>query len=136
MVEKPVLRINKPHYIVKLYEDTLEVDLKEGTKKELEDVVEANPLLRESIGLLFQTIVPLDIALKDVDSVKIDKKGQLKIIIPMRRDIIIPLDQKESMKLAEKMNELIPLAKQREAERLKALEEAEERPKRKFEEPT
>ena len=42
MVEKLVLKVEKPHFVVKLHEDILEVDLKEGAKKELEDVVEAH----------------------------------------------------------------------------------------------
>jgi len=134
MVEKPVLKIDKPHFVVKLHEDTLEVDLKKGVKKELEDVVEARPILRESIGVLFQTIVPLDIALTDIKTAKVNDKGQVKITIPLRRDIIIPLEAKESQRLTDKLNELIPLAKQKEAERMKALEEAEERPRQKLEE--
>ncbi len=129
MVEKLVLKIDKPHFVVKLHEDTLEVDLKEGVKKELEDAVEAHPLLRESLGVLFQTIVPLDVALKDIDSAKVDDKGRLKIMVPLRRDITIPLDVDESQRLARKLNELIPLAKLKEAKRMKALEELEERPR-------
>ena len=129
MAEKLVLKIDKPHFVVKLHKDTLEVDLKEGAKKELEDVVEAHPILRESLGILFQTIVPLDVALKDVKSAEVDDKGQLKIVIPLRRDIVIPLKVNESKRLAEKLNELIPLAKLKEAKLMRALEEAEERPK-------
>lgn len=129
MAEKLVLKIDKPHFVVKLHEDTLEVDLKEGAKKELEDVVEAHPILRESLGILFQTIIPLDIALKDIESAKVDDKGRLKIMIPLRRDIMIPLGVGESERLAEKLNELIPLAKLKEAKRMKALEELEKRAK-------
>jgi len=135
MPEKLVLKIDKPHYVVKLHEEVLEVDLKEGTKKELEDAVEMHPILRESLGLLFQTIVPLDVALKDVESVKVDNKGRLKIATPLRRDIIIPLKENESKRLVKKLEELIPLAKQKEAERRKAIEEAEERPRQKVEKP-
>jgi len=129
MAEKLVLKIDKPHFVVKLHEDALEVDLKEGAKKELEDMVEAHPILRESLGILFQTIIPLDIALKDIESAKIDDKGRLKIIIPLRRDLMIPLEASESERLAEKLNELIPLVKLKEAERMKVIEELEERPK-------
>ena len=88
MAEKPVLKIDKPHFVVKLHEDALEVDLKEEAKKELEDMVEAHPILRESLGILFQTIIPLDVALKDIESAKVDYKGRLKII-PLRRDLMI-----------------------------------------------
>jgi len=129
------MKVDKPHFTVKLHDDLLEVDLKNGAKKELEEAVEASPILRESLGVLFQTIVPLDIPLKDIDTVKIDKKGQLKVLIPLRRDITIPLDPNESKKLAEKLNQLIPSAKERDAKRRKVIEEAEDRPKRKMEEP-
>jgi hypothetical protein len=135
MVEKLVLKIDKPNFVVKLHEDTLEVDLKEGVKKELEDAVEAHPILRESLGVLFQTIVPLDVALKDIESAEVDDKGRLKIVIPLRRDITIPLEANESKKLAEKLNELIPSAKLKDAERMRALDEAEERAKPKLREP-
>ncbi len=136
MTEKPILKIDKPHFVVKLHEDTLEVDLKEGAKKELEDVVEAHPILRESLGILFQTLIPLDIALYEIESVEHDDKGRLKISIPLRRDIIIPLEASESERLAKKLNELIPLAKVKDAERMKRLEKAEERPKRVLRPPT
>jgi len=129
MSKELVMKIDKPHFVVKLHEDLLEVDLKEGARKELEDAVEAHPILRESLGILFQTIVPLDIPLQSIKSVEVDKKGRLKIVIPLRRDIIIPLKANESKKLAEKLNELIPLAKLKEAEEVKALEEAEDRPR-------
>jgi hypothetical protein len=129
MAKKPVLTIDKPQFIVKLYEDVLEVDLKEGIRKELENVVEAHPILRDSLGLLFQTIIPLDVALSSIDSVKVDDKGYLKVMIPLRRDILIPLEHDESEILAEKLNELIPLAKLKAAERERKLEELEGRPK-------
>ena len=130
MAEIPVIKIDKPHFIVKLHEDYLELDLKEGAKKELEDIVEAHPGLRESIGILFQTIIPLDVALHEIEEVEVDKKGHLKIAIPLRRDIIIPLDSNESKRLADKMNELIPLAKQEEAGHARARDEAAKRPRR------
>ncbi|MDH5450969.1 MAG: hypothetical protein OEZ48_18065 [Candidatus Bathyarchaeota archaeon] len=136
MKKKPVLEIDKPHFIVKLHEDTLEVDLKEGAKKELEDVVEAHPIVRESLGILFQTMIPLDIALKDVDSAVVDDNGQLKIVIPFRRDITIPLKVDEAERLAKKLNRLIPLAKLKDAEHMKALDELEERPRPKTREPS
>jgi hypothetical protein len=108
-----VMVIEKPHFKVKLHTGVLEVDLKEGIKKELEDVLEARPSLRESLGFLFQTIVPLDVPLKDIESAVVDKKGQVKITIPSRRDITIPLTSKESKRLVDKLNELIPIEKER-----------------------
>ena len=98
MVKKPVLTIDK-------------VDLKEGAKKKLEDIVEAHPVLRESFGVLFQSIIPLDVALSTIESAEVGDNGQLKIVVSLRRDIVIPLKFDESTRLAEKLNELIPLAK-------------------------
>ncbi len=107
---------DKRKFVVKLYEDLIEVDLKEGAKKELEDVVEAHPALREeSLGRLFQTVVPSDVDLTEIDSVEVDDKGQLKLVIPRHKDLIIPLEHDESRKLAKELNELVPYAKSKEA---------------------
>jgi len=122
--EDLVLVIDKPRFVVKLHKNLLEVDLKKGAKKEFEDVLEAKPLLRESLGFLFQTLIPLDIPLKDIDSVSADEEGQVKIVIPSRRDILIPLDTKEAKRLVKKLNELIPIEKQRHLESLWAAEKA------------
>jgi virulence-associated protein VagC len=111
--EDIVMVIDKPHFIVKLHKTLLEVDLKEGVRKELEDFVEAKPILRETLGLLFQTVIPLDVELKHIQSVEIDKKGRVKVIIPSRRDLLIPLDRKESERLVEKLDELIAIEKER-----------------------
>ena len=111
--EDIVMVIDKPHFKVKLHKTLLEVDLKEGIRKELEDVLEAKPALRESLGFLFQTIIPLDVPLKDIESVKVNKKGQVKIAIPSRRDVTIPLKPNESKRLVDKLNELIPIEKER-----------------------
>jgi hypothetical protein len=111
--EDIVMVIDKPHFTVKLHKTLLEVDLKEGVKKELEDVFEAKPMLRESLGFLFQTIIPLDVPLRNILSVNVDKKGQVKIVLPSRKDIVIPLKPNESQPLVEKMNELISIEKER-----------------------
>lgn len=127
--EDVVMVIEKPHFKVKLHSTLLEVDLKEGAKKELEDVLESKPALRESLGFLFQTIIPLDVALKDIRSAVVSKKGQVKIVIPSRRDIIIPLESKESKRLVDKLNELIPIEKERAERQL----EVSQRTRRGFE---
>lgn len=111
--EDIVMVIDKPHFTVKLHKTLLEVDLKEGVKKELEDVLEAKPMLRESLGFLFQTIIPLDVPLRNILSVNVDNKGQVKIVLPSRKDIVIPLKPNESQPLVEKMNELISIEKER-----------------------
>lgn len=119
-----VLEIKKPSFTVKLHPNLLEVDLKKGLKKELEDVLEAKPILRDSLGLLLQTVVPLDMPLKDIESATVDKKGQVKIAIPHRKDIVIPLKKTESRRLVNKLNELIPVEKAKEIERVMASEKA------------
>lgn len=115
------MTIDRPDFVVTLHKDVLEVDLKEGAKKEFEDVVEAHPALRKTLGVLFQTVVPSDVELSEIESAEVDDKGQLKIVIPLHRDLIIPLGFDESQKLAEKLNELIPLAKTRKAARKRRL---------------
>jgi hypothetical protein len=122
--EDLVMVIDKPHFKVKLHKTVLEVDLKQGVRKELEDVLEARPALRESLGFLFQTIIPLDVPLKDIQSVNVDKKGQVKMEIPSRRDIVIPLKQSESKRLVDKLNELIPIEKERVLRDLQAAKKA------------
>jgi hypothetical protein len=113
-----IMKISKPTFMVKLHPTHLEVDLQRGTRKKLEDVIEEHPTLKGSLGILFQHIIHLDVALKDIEKVEIDKKKQVKIIIPHRRDITIPLEQKESIRLINKLNELIPKEKQKELQRL------------------
>ena len=121
MVEEPMLIIDKPKFVVKLHEDILEVDLKEGAKKEFEDVIESDPLLKKSLGFVFQTVIPSDISLSSIDTVEVDEKGILKIVVPRQRDIVIPLEPEEAQRLAEKLNELIPLAKTRKKARKRRL---------------
>lgn len=112
------MKFDKPYFTVKLHKDLLEVDLKEGLKKELEDAAEKSPRIRASLGYLFQLIVPLDVLLKDIEDANVDEKGQVKLKIPHRRDITVPLDADESEKLVNKLKELIPIEKQKEIERL------------------
>jgi len=122
--EDVVMVVKKPNFTVKLRKTLLEVDLIEGVKKELEDIFEAKPILRNSLGLIFQSAVPLDVPLKDIETATLNKKGQVKIEIPHRKDIIIPLEAKESNRLIDKLNELIPIEKAREIERILASERA------------
>ncbi|UCE43468.1 MAG: hypothetical protein JSV57_03625, partial [Candidatus Bathyarchaeota archaeon] len=109
-------------FTIKLHHNLLEVDLKEGTKKKFEDFVEENPMLRGSLGFLFQNVIPLDVALKDIESVEQDDKGQVKITIPHRKDINIPLEPNESQRFIDKLKELILVEKQKEIERILALD--------------
>jgi hypothetical protein len=111
--EDEVMAIDKPHFVVRLYSTLLKLDLKEGARRELEKLMEAKPAFRDSVGLLFQTAIPLDVRLRDIRSVGLDKKGRVKIDIPNRKDLIIPLDGNEAERLIDKLNELIPKEKER-----------------------
>jgi hypothetical protein len=111
--EDAVMTFDKPHLVVRLYSTVLKVDLKEGAKRELEKLMEAKPAFRDSVGLLFQTAIPLDVRLRDIRSVGLDKKGRVKVDIPSRRDLIIPLDEKEAERFIDKLNELIAKEKER-----------------------
>lgn len=111
-----VVEFDKPEFIVKLSEYVLQVDLKEGSKKKLEDILEQNPVLGNELGFIFSAIVPLDVWLKDIEAVKVDREGRTKLVIPHHRDITIPLEKDETKKLIDKLNELIPLAKQKDKE--------------------
>jgi RNA-splicing ligase RtcB len=51
-----------------------------------------------------------------------EKTGEVKISLPHRKDAHIPLQREEAEKLVSKLNQLIPEAKQRQAER-KIMEE-------------
>ena len=116
--EDLVLVIDKPRFVVKLRQNLLEVDLKEGAMKELEDVLEAKPVLRESLGVLLQTAIPLDVPLRDIDQVSTNRKGQVKIVIPYRTDILIPLGREEAKRLVDKLNELILIEKRKQLEEM------------------
>jgi hypothetical protein len=116
--EDIVMVIDKPHFKVVLYKSLLKVDLKEGIRSELEKALESRAAIRESIGFLFQNIIPLDVPLRNIDSVEVDKKGQVRIVIPLRKDLHIPLTLDEAEKLADKMNELIPIEKEKKMEEM------------------
>jgi hypothetical protein len=109
---------------VKLSENMLKVDLKDGARRDLERLVEANTALRDSLGWVFQTIIPLDVHLEQIEKVDHDSAGKVSIKIPHRRDIHIPLDPLESEKLVNKLNELIPIEKKRALERRSLGQEA------------
>jgi hypothetical protein len=115
--EDLIMVLDKPHFIVKLHQTSLEVDLTEGVRKKLEDFLESNPHLKESIGVLFQTVIHVDVQLKNIEAVCLNEKGHVKIIVPHRRDITIPLEKDEAEKLIDKLNELIPIEQAKEQER-------------------
>ena len=116
--KEPIMKINTPTFLVKLHPTHLEVDLQKGTRKRLEDALEAHASLKESLGFLLQYVVHLDVALKDIENVELDDKKNVKIVIPHRRDIRIPLEQKEAVRLINELNVLIPQEKQNAIDRL------------------
>lgn len=113
-----VLEIDKPHFTIKLYENLLKIDLKGTVKNEIEEALENKPILRETIGDILGIFVPLHTHLSDIDSVKMDEKRNVRISLPRHRDIVIPLKPKDAKKLVDKLNELIPIEKEKELERI------------------
>ncbi len=123
MPEKPaVMHFDKPDFEVKLHSDALEVNLKEGVRREIEKLAEARPALSSSIGWIFQTIIPLNVPLWQIDRVEAEPGGKVNLVIPQRRDLHIPLDPAEARRLTEKLNQLIPIEKAKELDRQKAYE--------------
>jgi hypothetical protein len=113
-----VLEIDHPTFIIRVTNDLLRIDVKGNVKNEIEEALENAPGLRETIGSILSVFVPLHIRLSDIDSVKMEKTGEVKIALPHRRDANIPLRTEEAEKLVCKLNQLIPEAKQREMERI------------------
>ena len=107
--------------LARAHEDIVEVDLKEGVKKKLEDMSEAHPALRKTLGFALQTVIPSDVELCDIDAVRVDDKGNLRLVISRHVDIILPLEVDEARKLEEKLNELIPLSKTKKRAKRKRL---------------
>lgn len=114
MSEEPlIMEIDKAHFTVKLYENVLRVDLKGTAKNEIEEALENKPVLRETLGNVLGLFVPLHIRLADIHSAKMDEHGKVKLDLHHRKDTIIPLEPEEGGKLVDKLNELIPKAKER-----------------------
>jgi hypothetical protein len=111
MEKDPILVIEKPDFIVRLHKDWIDVDLKEGGKAKLEHTIEKDPLLRKTLGVVLQSKIPSDVKLCDVESVEVNGKGQLKLVIPRHVDIVLPLGVDEANRLACELKGLIPLAK-------------------------
>lgn len=113
-----VLQIDKPHFTVELRESMLKIDLKEGAENEIKEGIETKSSLRQILDRILNMFAPLHVRLNDIDSVKTDNSGNVTIILPHHRDIVIPLDPKDAARLVEKLNQLIPAEKQRELERI------------------
>jgi hypothetical protein len=113
-----ILRIDEPHFTIRVYESMLRIDLKGSVKNEIEDALENTPVLKETLGKILAMFVPLHVRLSDIDSVQMDTQGKITIKLPRHRDIVTPLDPKDAKKLVDKLNELIPKEKEKELKRI------------------
>jgi len=113
-----VLRIDKPHFTVKVYEDRLRIDLKGTAKNDIEEALENKPFLKETIGSILGMFIPLHVRLSEVDSVHMDENGKVVLKIPRHRDVVIPLEPGDAKRLVDKLNQLIPRAKDKELRRI------------------
>lgn len=109
-----VLKVENPHFAIRLYENLLRIDLKGSFKNEIEEALENKPILKETIGGLLSIFVPLHIRVSDIDSVHMDETGKVKIDLPHHRHIVIPLKKKHAEKFVDKLNQLIQKARNRE----------------------
>jgi len=119
MSESPlILQIDKPHFTVKLHANVLKIDLKGDAKNEIEEGVESKSPLSQILGRILNMFAPLHVRLSDIDSVKADNAGNVKMTLPHHRDIVIPLEPEDAAKLVDKLNQLVPVEKQKELERI------------------
>lgn len=119
MPEEPeILRIDKPHFTVRVYENMLKIDLKGNLKNDIEEAFENTPILEQTIGSLLEMFIPLHVHLSNIDSVSMDEKGKVLITLPRHRDVVIPLEPGDAKRLVDKLNELIPEAKEKELTRI------------------
>ena len=110
-----VLKIDNPHFTVRLYEDLLKIDLKGSFKNEIEEGLENKPVLKETIGKVLGIFVPLHIQVDEIRSVNMDETGKTTITLFNHREVALPFDCKEdAMELVEKLNQMISIAKTRE----------------------
>jgi hypothetical protein len=113
-----ILEIDEPHFTVRLYSNLLRIDLKGSVKNKIEEALENKPLLKETIGNILGIFAPLHVRLSNIDSVDVDNTGRVKMHIVRHRTVVIPLELKSAKRLAEKLNQLIPNAKEEELGRL------------------
>ena len=115
---KAILEIDNPHFTIRLYENWLWIDLKGDTKNEIVEALENKPVLRQSIGNILEIFAPLHIHLSDIDSVRLDSAGKVKLVLPRRRDVTIPLAVNEAKTFVDTLNPLIAKEKEKEAQRV------------------
>ena len=114
---KTILEIDDPHFTLKLYEDRLKIDLKGNTKNEIVEALENKPVLRYSIGNILDIFAPLHIHLNEIDSAQMGSSGNVKLVLPWRRDVTLPLEANKAKMLVDTLNPLIAKEKEKEARR-------------------
>ena len=103
-----VLKVENPHFTIKLSEDILKIDLKGSFKNRIEEAIENKPVLKDTVGRILGIFVPLHIRVSEIDSVKMDETRKVKINLPYHRNITIPFENKENaQKFVQKLNQLI-----------------------------
>ena len=118
MEQRPViLEIDNPHLTVRLFESLLRIDLKGNVRNEIVEALENKPVLKETLGNILHLFAPLHIHLSDIASANVNDSGLVKLVLPHHRDITIPLELSAGKKLVEKLNELIPIEKEKVLER-------------------
>jgi hypothetical protein len=123
-----VLEVKNPHFTIELSDDLLKIDLKGSFKNEVEEALEHEPVLKETVGRILGIFVPLHVLVSEIDSVHMDETGKITVNLPHHRKVVIPLEHKENAeKLVEKLNQLISKARK---EKIK-VKRAEKKLKRK-----
>ena len=112
-----IMQIDKKNFSVLLYENLLKVEPKKSIVHQLEEALEDKPVLKDTLGEILHILAPLNIRLSQIDNARMDKKGNVKLIIPQHHDVTIPLTPNEAKKLVDKLNELVPKEKERELQR-------------------
>ncbi len=119
MVEtKDILEISKPGFTVRVNETLLKVDLKGSVRNELEEALENKPILKQTLGTLLSMFAPLHVRLQDIASVQTESDGAVRLKIPRHRDVVLHLTSEEAKRLTDVLEERIPEAKEREAEKI------------------
>jgi hypothetical protein len=109
----PVLNVENPHFIIRLYENLLGIDLKGSFKNEVEEALENKLIIKETIGGILGIFIP-HICLKDIDSVHMDETGKVTINLSYRRHITIQFESKHAEEFVNRLNQLKQKAKDRE----------------------
>ena len=113
-----ILRIDRPHFTVRVYENVLRIDLKGSIKNDIEEAFENTPVLKQTIGSILEMFMPLHVHLSEIDSVRMDEKGKVVIKVPRHRDVVIPLEPRDAKRLVDRLNQLVPAAKEKELRRM------------------